>query len=273
LIVGAVLVLTATAAAALDASQIRLRDAYTGLAVSGTVTLAPASGDLAPTVPAVEAAIAARDETRVLEVDGGVDIALDQPQALIARAAGYRPLHAVLRPASGHAGWTLLLEPRRPPGRQATAGDDRLLVDGWVRDHETSEPLADVRIAVAGRAASTRSREDGYFALELAPPRVEAGMPEALTITASREGYPRWRREGVLAGCARRAGRHGDAPPADARRALAAVRAARTSPAAAIRSGPPGRCATGGHQRRLRRCRLLGGLLQRRLHHELRDGA
>lgn len=203
MIVGAVLVLTATAAAALDASQIRLRDAYTGLAVSGTVTLAPASGDLAPTVPAVEAAIAARDETRVLEVDGGVDIALDQPQALIARAAGYRPLHAVLRPASGHAGWTLLLEPRRPPGRQATAGDDRLLVDGWVRDHETAEPLADVRIAVAGRAASTRSREDGYFALELAPPRVEAGMPEALTITASREGYPRWRREGVLAGAGR----------------------------------------------------------------------
>ncbi|RFF30743.1 hypothetical protein DZC52_06765 [Wenzhouxiangella sediminis] len=211
-------------AASLASSTLTLRDAATGLGLDGQVTLAPAPADAVALADSVERILARIDDSRKLTVATTARIDFAGPQALIARAPGYRPLHTVLRPAeSGRGDWTLLLDPLEPPDRADVSGASRLLIDGWVHDHRSFRPLAGVRIEVAGLSASTRTGADGYFALEIPAPRVEQGLPKALTVIASKPGYSDWTRHGLLAGSGRvglQVALGGPAPAGDGHRQL-----------------------------------------------------
>jgi hypothetical protein len=198
------LLLALLPAASLASSTLTLRDAVTGLGLDGQVRFAPAPVDAVALADSVERILARNGDSRKLTVATTARIDFAGPQALVARARGYRPLPAVLRPdESGRGDWTLLLDPLEPPERADVSDASRLLIDGWVHDHRSFQPLAGVRIAVAGLSAGTTTGPGGYFALEIPAPRVEQGMPEALTVIASKPGYPDWIRRGLLAGTGR----------------------------------------------------------------------
>jgi len=178
--------------------ELILRDAVTGLGVTGRVTLASIEGELAPFRELIDAHLSGGQPIQKLAVEVRVALAIEQPHALRAEAMGYRPLHTVLRPSADHRGWTLLLEPLEAPGAMAARADDRLVIDGWVHDHQTFEPLAGVAVSVGPGSALALSDPGGYFSLAVDSTETDRRRPELITIQAGKSGYPDWTRTDLL---------------------------------------------------------------------------
>jgi hypothetical protein len=153
-----------------------------------------------PAADVIDGLLADRGLVEVLDVDGRAELVVDQPLAVRAEVAGYRPLHAVLRPADGPSGWTLMLDPVRERVVSEPRAADRLVIAGWVHDHESFQPIAGAEVRVSHDDVSARSDAEGYFELEVAPPAIVDQRPEPFAVRVTHPDYPEWRRPGVLSG-------------------------------------------------------------------------
>jgi len=198
----AALLLSWGAAAVAQDYSLTLRDATTGLGLSGQVMLAPAEPDALPLTDPIDLLLSETGGARTITVSGTTQLSVDGAMAARVSREGYRTLHTILRPAPDNAGWTLLLDPLSPPRRGAVE-PDRLVLDGWVHDHESFRPLAGARVFIPGRSAATISDEQGYFSLSLPAPSVRGGRPEPIDVIVSRPGFDDWIERGLLAGVGR----------------------------------------------------------------------
>lgn len=198
-----VVVLSPVAPAAAAGQTLSLRDAVTGIGLSGEVTLATIDTNLPLSVQSIESLLVERSDSSRLEIAGRSAVNLEGTTLIRAQAAGYRTLHAVLRPDPGNAGWTLLLDPVEQPAQRLPTRPDLLLIDGWVLHAGTLEPLAGARVTVAHSGISAISDAHGYFSLELSAPPVRRGRPEPLELRASHARFDDWYKRGLLAGAGR----------------------------------------------------------------------
>lgn len=174
----------------------------TGFGLSGQVTLAPAGPEAVPLAAQIDRHLAESTGSRTLAVSGRIELSVDAPQLLRANVDGFRTLHAVLRPGPDNAGWTLLMDPLIPP-EPGPAPRDRLVIDGWVHDHDDLQPLAGARVTVVGHEATAFTDGRGYFSISLPAPRLQGGRPQPLDVLVSRPGFDDWIKRGLLAGAGR----------------------------------------------------------------------
>jgi hypothetical protein len=170
--------------------EISLRDAVTGLGLSGTVTLRALDAPVAPVAERIDALLAEQGQSFSLNIDRRASLVVEGPMVLRAEVPGYRTLHAVLRPAAENRGWTLMLDPLSPIPIPVAHDPERLLISGWVFDHDSAEPIAGADVQVQSAQKRTETDADGYFELEIAAPQVVDGRPEATTLSISAAGYP-----------------------------------------------------------------------------------
>ncbi len=184
--------------AAAEPADLQLRDARTGMGVSGQVSLRAVDEVVAPVASVVDALLVG-EFVEVFQVDGGTMLMIDQPAVMRVEAPGYETLHTVLRPAPDHRGWTMMLNPVDPVAIPVAPEPDRLRISGWVSDHQSLEPVADARISVAHDGAQALSGADGYFEMDVAALPVVDDLPEVLQIEVSAPGYPGWTSRDVVA--------------------------------------------------------------------------
>jgi hypothetical protein len=179
--------------------ELILRDAQTGFGLQGVVVVRELEQPVAPLAGVIDGLLAERERVDSRRVDQRIELSIESPLALRAEVAGYRPLHAVLRPDDRVRGRVLMLQPEVPQTVPAPV-PGRLRVSGWVHDVETLLPLPGARVRVSGSETQAVSDAGGRFDLEVPAPVVVDYQPEALSITVLADGYPEWRQEGVLAG-------------------------------------------------------------------------
>lgn len=144
----------------------RVRDAHSGLAIHGTLTLTHADG-------------------QIRTVTAGPE---PWPADVVAIAApGYRTLTLSARPTVDPS-HTILLTPLHTPPPTEVA-PDRLRLTGHVIDADTATPVAGARIEWLGY--TTHSAADGRYALDL--PLPPSTTPHATAVlTVEHPEHPRW---------------------------------------------------------------------------------
>ncbi len=182
------------------AGEISLRDAETGLGLTGTVSYRLLDGPLAPDSTHIEALLADSAKRREITVHRRADFAIDQPVALRAEAPGFQPLHAVLRPSVDNQGWSLMLDPIDSPPVHEPSRADAILVQGWAVDADSLEAVEGARIGLEDHGVLAHSDAAGFFAFEVpAPPAIDDG-PEPLRLLATSDGFQETYRAELLAG-------------------------------------------------------------------------
>ena len=178
-------------------ASLQLRDARTGMGVSGEVSWRGMDEVVAPVASVVDALLVG-ESVESFTVDGSARLTVDRPTVVRVDAPGYETLHTVLRPAPDNRGWTLMLDPIDPVPIPVSPERDRLRISGWVSDYHGLGPVTDVRITVGNDDVRGQSDADGYFEIDVAALPVVDDVPEVLQIEVTAPGFPDWSLREVL---------------------------------------------------------------------------
>ncbi len=182
-----------------DAAELFVRDAITGIALTGQITLLEIDGPIPASVAHINALLEDR-QARSVTIGGSDKLVLVGPTAARVEASGYRPLHAVLRPSTENRSWTLMLDPIEPPVIPVAGQPDRLIISGWVSSAPHFMPVAGARINIADGMAETLSQDDGYFEVDIAAPMIVNGLPVPLQLRVTSDDHPEWHHPDLLLG-------------------------------------------------------------------------
>jgi hypothetical protein len=182
-----------------NAASLQLRDAQTGLGLTGTVLVRWVEEPVAAVADVVDEWLTDEHSVARLEIDRTLELAIERPAVVRAEVPGYRPLHTVLRLAPDNRGWTLMLDPIDPAPIPVAQTPDRLRVSGWVSDHQGLKPVPDARITVGHDGARALSGVDGYFEIDVAALPVVDDVPGVVQIEVTAPGYPAWTFRDALA--------------------------------------------------------------------------
>lgn len=143
--------------------QVTVRDAVRGIGIEATLEIAPLPDDALPTAGALAEALARARRDGRMQRRQGMRLYLDVEGRSAVRVGhpGYRDLLAVIEPAPALTGWTLWLQPQDDDSLPAPPDT----LHGHVVDPDTLQPMAGVRLRLAGRDEKTVSDGDGHFVL------------------------------------------------------------------------------------------------------------